>query len=63
MPENKRAMIAEGKLKKRLKEVVLLDMPFIKNDKLSVQQQVDAVGKQAGVAISVKRFARIGAGA
>jgi elongation factor Ts len=63
MPENKRAMIAEGKLKKRLKEVVLLDMPFIKNDKLSVQQQVDAVGKQAGVDISVKRFARIGAGA
>jgi len=63
LPENKRAMIAEGKLKKRLAEVVLLDMPFIKNDKLSVKQQVEAVAKQAGVGVTVKRFARIGAGA
>ncbi|MHC4939749.1 MAG: translation elongation factor Ts [Planctomycetota bacterium] len=63
MPENKREMIAEGKLKKRFKEVVLLDMPFIKNDKVSVKQQVENVGKDAGVSISIKRFARIGAGA
>ena len=63
MPEDKRAMIAEGKLNKRLKDVVLLEMPFIMNDKVSVQDQVAAVAKDAGVEISLKRFARIGAGA
>ena len=63
MPEDKRAMIAEGKLNKRLKDVVLLEMPFIKNDKVSVKDQVAAVAKEAGVELAVKRFARIGAGA
>ena len=63
MPEDKRAMIAEGKLNKRLKDVVLLEMPFIMNDKLSVQDQVAAVAKEAGKELSLKRFARIGAGA
>ena len=63
MPEDKRAMIAEGKLNKRLKDVVLLEMPFIMNDKVSVQDQVAAVAKDAGVEMTLKRFARIGAGA
>lgn len=63
MPEDKRAMIAEGKLKKRLQDVVLLRMPFIKNDKLSVEQHVAAVAKELGISAKVKRFARIGAGA
>ena len=38
-------------------------MPFIKNDKVSVKDQVAAVAKEAGVELAVKRFARIGAGA
>jgi len=63
MPEDKRAMIAEGKLNKRLKDVVLLEMPFIMNDKVSVQDQVAAVAKDVGVELSLTRFARIGAGA
>lgn len=63
MPEDKRAKIAEGKLAKRLKDVVLLEQPFIKNDKESVQQHVAGVAKQVGTAVSVRRFARIAAGA
>jgi elongation factor Ts len=63
MPENKRAQIAEGKLAKRMKEVVLLDQPFIKDDKSSVKQRVDAVAKEAGIELRLRRFARIGAGA
>jgi elongation factor Ts len=63
MPEAKRSQIAEGKLAKRLKEVVLLDQPFIKDEKVSVKQHVDAVAKQAETAIRVRRFARVGAGA
>jgi elongation factor Ts len=63
MPEERREKIAEGKLAKRLKEVVLLDQPFIKNEKESVKQHVAAVAKEAGTAIEVRRFARIAAGA
>ena len=48
MPEDKRAMIAEGKLNKRLKDVVLLEMPFIKDDKVSVIDKIAAVGKESG---------------
>lgn len=63
MPEDRRQKIAEGKLAKRLKEVVLLDQPFIKNEKESVKQHVAAVAKEAGKDIEVRRFARIAAGA
>ncbi len=63
MPENKRAAIAEGKLSKRLKEVVFLEQPFIKDEKRSVKEQVDAVGKQIGAPLEIRRFARISAGA
>ena len=63
MPEDKRAKIAEGKLSKRLKDVVLLEQPFIRNDKQSVLQHVQEVSKEIGTDITVKRFARISAGA
>ena len=63
MPEERRDKIAEGKLAKRLKEVVLLDQPFIKNEKESVKQHVAAVAKEAGTDVEVRRFARIAAGA
>lgn len=63
MPEERRAKIAEGKLAKRLQEVVLLDQPFIKNEKESVRQHVAAVAREAGTAVEIRRFARIAAGA
>ncbi len=63
MPEAKRAQIAEGKLVKRMKEVVLLDQPFIKDEKSSVKQRVEAVAKQAETPLRIRRFARVGAGA
>jgi elongation factor Ts len=63
MPEDKREKIAEGKLSKRLKDVVLLEQPFVKNQSESVQQHVEAVGKQIGTKVAIKRFARIAAGA
>jgi len=63
MPEDKRDKIAQGKLAKRLKEVVLLEQPFIKNEKVSVKQHVADVAKQAGLKVEIARFARVGAGA
>lgn len=62
MPEAKRAQIAEGKLAKRLKEVVLLDAPFLKDDKMSVKQRVEAIAKELGAPLRIRRFARVGAG-
>ena len=59
----KRPQIAEGKLAKRLKEVVLLDQPFLKDEKVSVKQRVEAVAKAAGLEARIRRFARVGAGA
>lgn len=63
LPENKRASVAKGKLEKRLKEVTLLDQPYIKDEKKTVQQIVQEVGKAAGIPLSIRRFARIAAGA
>jgi elongation factor Ts len=63
MPEGKRAQVAEGKLVKRLKEVVLLDQPFLKDEKVSVKQRVEAVARQAETPVRIRRFARVGAGA
>jgi elongation factor Ts len=62
MPEAKRAQIAEGKLAKRLKEVVFLDQPFIKDEKVSVKQRAEAIAKQAETTVRIRRFARVGAG-
>ncbi len=62
MPEDKRAQIAEGKLSKRLRDVVLLEQPFIKNEKESVQKHIDTVANEAGVGVAMARFARIAAG-
>jgi len=63
MPEAKRSAIAKGKLQKRIGEVVLLDQPFVKDEKRTVQKVVEDVAKQAGAALRLRRFARIGAGA
>jgi len=63
LPEGKRDQIIEGRLSKRLRDVVLLQQPFIKNDKETVEKRVAAVGKEAGSEITVRRFARIAAGA
>jgi elongation factor Ts len=63
LPENKRAAITEGKLQKRLREVVLLEQPFVKDESRTVRQQVEAVAKGLGTTLEIRRFARISAGA
>lgn len=63
MPEAKRAQIAEGKLGKRMKEVVLLEQPFLKDEKSSVKQRVETVAKEVATPVRIRRFARVGAGA
>jgi elongation factor Ts len=50
--------IVEGKLKKYYEEVCLLDQPFIKDDKMTVQQLISTYIAKFGENIKVRRFAR-----
>lgn len=50
--------IVEGKTKKYYEEVCLLDQPYIKEDKMSIQQLLTSYIAKFGENIKVKRFAR-----
>ncbi len=52
--------IVEGKVKKFCEENCLLDQKFIKDEKISVRDYIDKIGKQYGLQIRVKRVARFG---
>ena len=58
-PENIRAKIVEGKIRKFVAERTLLEQPFVRDDKTTVGQ---VIGK-AGKGITVVRFARFQVGA
>jgi len=62
-PENIAEKIAEGRIKKYLQEVVLLEQPFVKDDKITVAELIQqAIGK-IGENIKVRRFCRFELGA
>jgi elongation factor Ts len=50
--------IVEGKLKKYFEEVCLLDQPYIKDDKMTIQQLISSYISKFGENIKVRRFAR-----
>jgi elongation factor Ts len=50
--------IVEGKLKKFYEEVCLLDQPYIKDDKVSIQQLIASYVNKFGENIKVRRFCR-----
>jgi len=50
--------IAQGKVEKFYKEACLLEQPFVKDDKLSVQDMVTQAVARIGENIQVRRFAR-----
>jgi len=50
--------IVQGKLKKELKEVCLVDQPFVKESKISVKQYVDAEAKKIGKPMEVVSMVR-----
>jgi elongation factor Ts len=50
--------IVEGKLKKFYEEVCLLHQPYIKDDKITVQQLIASSIAKIGENIKVRRFAR-----
>ena len=62
-PEKIIDKIAEGAVKKYCKEVCLLDQPYIRDDKMTVQDLLKATAKAAGCSIKVSKFVRIQLGA
>ncbi len=61
-PENIVEKIVGGKMEKFLKEICLLDQPYVKNPDFTIQEMItDLIGKM-GESISVKRFSRFQVG-
>ena len=57
-PENIREKIVQGRIDKRLKELALMDQPFIKDQNITVEELVKQSIAQLGENIQVRRFSR-----
>src|SRR5690242_5948505 len=62
-PEQIRAKIVDGMLKKFFEERVLLEQKFVKDDKRTVGELVKELSGKTGEKIAVRRFARLKVGA
>ena len=62
-PEKMREQIVDGKIKKRLSSEILLEQPWVKDDKVTVGKLIDDVIRKTGENIIVRRFARFELGA
>jgi elongation factor Ts len=61
-PENIRARIVDGKLKKFVAERTLTEQLYVKDDKKTVGQLIKEASGKLGEAIAVRRFARFRVG-
>lgn len=61
-PEQIREKIVEGRIRKRLEELALLEQPYIKNDKVVVKDYVKQTIATIGENIKVKRYVRYNLG-
>ena len=57
-PENIREKIVQGRIDKRLKEVALLDQPYIRDQNITVEELVKETSGKLGEKIKVRRFVR-----
>ncbi len=57
-PEAIAQKMTEGRIAKLFGEVTLLGQPWVRDDKQTIGELVQAAGKEAGAALAVKRFAR-----
>jgi len=61
-PANVIEKIVEGKLGKFYQDACLNNQPFIKNDKLTVEQYLAEASKKTGIATTIKQFKRFAIG-
>ena len=57
-PEQVRAKIVDGKLKKFFQEIVLMDQAFVKDDKKTIADLVKETSGKVGENVMVRRFVR-----
>lgn len=57
-PENIREKIVVGRIEKRLKEISLMDQPYIRDQSITVEELVKQKVAQVGENIQVRRFSR-----
>ncbi|AVH69441.1 translation elongation factor Ts [Nostoc sp. 'Lobaria pulmonaria (5183) cyanobiont'] len=57
-PENIKEKIVQGRIEKRLKELTLLDQPYIRDQSISVEDLIKQAKAQLGEEIQVSRFVR-----
>lgn len=57
-PEAMREKIVDGRIQKRLKELSLMDQPFIKDQNISVEELIKQNISKLGEKIQVRRFSR-----
>ncbi|WP_269623062.1 translation elongation factor Ts [Prochlorococcus marinus] len=57
-PEQIKAKIVEGRIGKRLKELALMEQPFIRDSSITVEQLVKQVAGQIGENVKIRRFTR-----
>ena len=61
-PADKREQIVEGKVKKQLAAQVLMEQPWVKDEKIKVGTLVDDVIRKTGENVIVRRFTRYALG-
>ncbi|MBW4601869.1 MAG: elongation factor Ts [Calothrix sp. FI2-JRJ7] len=57
-PDNIKEKIVQGRIDKRLKEMTLVDQPYIRDQSITVEELVKQASNKLGDSIEVKRFAR-----
>ncbi len=57
-PENVKQKIVQGRIEKRLKELSLMDQPYIKDQAITVEEMVKQTVAQLSENIQVRRFVR-----
>lgn len=57
-PEEIKSKIVDGRIGKRLKELALMEQPFIRDSSVSVVQHVKQIAGQIGENVKVRRFTR-----
>lgn len=57
-PENIREKIVQGRIDKRLKELALMDQPYIRDQNITIEELVKQKVSQLGENIQVRRFSR-----
>ena len=57
-PEKIIDQIVQGKLNKLFSEICLMQQPFIKNDKLTIDELLKEIIGKLGESVKIKRFAR-----